>query len=105
MQNCARRGMQLEKASAINWLFVQNEQVSNFLLSDPQLIMSNPFLTSGIPESCNPMFLLVRRSKSFQEVPVWAISKKQSPRLGLVSAIWSVLTQLYAWTLQMFTDK
>ena len=57
--------MQLEKASAINWLFGQDGQVSNFLLSDPEVMMSNPFLTSGIPESCNPMSLLVRRPNSF----------------------------------------
>ena len=69
MQNCARRGMQLEKASAINWLFVQSGQVSNFLLSDPEVMMSNPFLTSGIPESCNPMSLLVRRPNSFYPGP------------------------------------
>ena len=68
MRNCARRGMQLEKASAINWLFVQSGQVSNFLLSDPEVMMSNPFLTSGIPESCNPMSLLVRRQSKLKEV-------------------------------------
>ena len=58
MQNCGHREMQLEKASAINWLFGQDGQVSNFLLSDPEVMMSNPFLTSGIPESCNPHYHL-----------------------------------------------
>ena len=68
MENCVLRGMQLETASAINWLFVQNGQVSNFLLSDPEVMMSNPFLTSGVPESCNPMSLLVRRQSKLKEV-------------------------------------
>ena len=86
--------MQLEKASAINWLFVQSGQVSNFLLSDPEVMMSNPFLTSGIPESCNPMSLLVRRPKLFfKKVLRLALFLGQNLRFKFGP----VALQIYAW--------